>query len=127
MVIIKKFEPTHFDKLILLIKSEGKEWQDYFLKERVQLFFDSCMKSITYLMFKDDDVIGYIRSLEDFNYAVYICDLLVSKDHRGHGYGEKLISHIKSLYPTFDLYVMSDVDPYYEKLHYDKVGSIFKI
>jgi len=127
MTKIVKFEPKYFDKLIELITSEGDEWQDYFLKDKVEFFLDSCNKSITYLLTDGKDVIGYIRSLEDFNYAIYICDLLVHKNHRGKEYGHKLMSHAKSLYPNFDLYVMSDVDPYYEKLHYEKVGSIFKL
>ncbi|MDX9691693.1 MAG: GNAT family N-acetyltransferase [Acholeplasmataceae bacterium] len=127
MTQIIKFDASHFDKLMDLIKSEGEEWQDYFLSGKEQLYLDSCQKSITYLLFKDDEVVGFIRSLEDYNYAIYICDLLVHKNHRGHAYGKKLISYVKALYPHFDCYVMSDVDPYYEKLNYEKVGSIFKI
>jgi GNAT superfamily N-acetyltransferase len=82
---------------------------------------------MTYLLFKDAELVAYIRAIEDMGYAIYICDLLVDQHHRGHGFGKMLIEHVKSLYPMYEIYVMSDVDPYYIKQGYKKIGSIFEI
>jgi hypothetical protein len=45
--------------------------------------------------------------------GVYIFDLLVKKSYRGQ--------------QNQPVYVMSDVDPYYEKLGYRREGSIFEV
>lgn len=59
--------------------------------------------------------------------VVHVCDLLVDKSHRGHHYGRLMMEHIKNLYHDLEVYVMSDVDSYYEKEKYQKIGSIFEI
>ena len=127
MVHIKPYRKYHDQILIELIKKEGIEWKDYTDPDRKDLYLLNCEKSLTFLLFEDDQLIGYIRALEDFGYAIYICDLLVNQAYRGHGYGKKLILHLKNLYPKHEVYVMSDVDPYYIKQGFEHVGSVFKI
>ena len=41
--------------------------------------------------------------------------------------GKKLMERTSSEFPNTDVYVLSDVDPYYTKLGYQKEGSIFKV
>ena len=48
----------------------------------------------------------------------FIVDLLVHKDHRGKEIGRQLMEVLINEYPAYEIYVMSDVDPYYEKLGY---------
>jgi ribosomal protein S18 acetylase RimI-like enzyme len=72
-------------------------------------------------------VCGYARCREDDGFGVYIYDLLVRKTHRGKPIGKALMERVLNDFPNQPIYVMSDVDPYYEKLGYRKVGSIFEI
>ena len=41
--------------------------------------------------------------------------------------GEILMERVFKDYPNQSIYVMSDVDPYYEKLGYRREGSIFEV
>lgn len=110
-----------------LIESEGKDWEEYYKGFGKSKYLDSLKNSITYVMIESDQIIGYIRAIDDHGFDVYICDLLVHKNYRNKHYGSKLISSIKSHFPNRNIYVMSDVDPYYIKQEFKKVGSIFKI
>jgi GNAT superfamily N-acetyltransferase len=54
-------------------------------------------------------------------------DLLVTPNHRGRRIGKLLLDEIGKDYPHLKTYVMSDVDAYYEKQGYCRVGSIFEL
>lgn len=127
MLKIRPYRKRHDQILIELIKKEGDEWKDYTDPDKRDLYILNCEKSITFLLFLDDELIGFVRALEDYGYQIYVCDLLVDQRHRGHGYGKLLMEHLKKKYPNLDIYVMSDVDDYYQKQGYEKIGSIFKI
>ncbi len=51
--------------------------------------------------------------------------LLVDADCRGKSYGRFLMEQACKDFPEQTVYVMSDVDPYYEKQGYQKEGTIF--
>ncbi len=106
-----------------LIESEGEEWNDY-LNPKYRKALDV---SITYVALIGEELCGYSRSLSDSGLFVWVIDLLVSKDRRGHSIGKKLMECILVDFPDIDVFVMSDVDPYYDKLGYKKEGSIFKV
>ncbi|MEQ8358021.1 MAG: GNAT family N-acetyltransferase [Cytophagales bacterium] len=112
-----------YPALIKLIKSEGEEWQDY-LKPVYILAMDN---SISYVATADDTLCGYSRSVYDSGLFIWVIDLLVHKNFRGHAIGKQLMDCILKDFPKCDVYVMSDVDGYYHKLGYDKEGSIFKV
>lgn len=126
MIQLKKYTIDDEKNLISLIKNEGEDWKDYYERKK-DVYIKNCEQSITYVLYEGKKAIGYIRSLLDLGFAVYVCDLLVDKDYRGHGYGKLMMEHIKKLYHDLEVYVMSDVDPYYEKQSYQKIGSIFEI
>ena len=123
-VQIRKYNPvTDYTKLMKVITSEGEEWKDY-LQPSYQRALE---KSTTYIAQIDDEVIGYSRSLNDFDQFVWVIDLLVHKEFRGHSTGRKLMECLALEFPGLDIYVMSDVDDYYRKLGYKQEGSIFKV
>jgi GNAT superfamily N-acetyltransferase len=80
-----------------------------------------------YVCLEEDDLIAYIRCKEDSGFGVYVYDLLVRKDKRGNQVGKSLIEHIKDEFKNQSIYIMSDVDLYYEKCGYVKIGSIFEV
>ena len=84
-------------------------------------------KSITYVAYEDGTLCGYSRSVDDCGLYVYVCDLLVNPEYRGMDIGRRLMECIYADHPNQVVYVMSDVCAYYEKLGYQRAGSIFEV
>jgi len=121
---IQKYNPSKdYEQLLALIQSEGEEWEEY-LDPKYQV---NLAQSITYVAYSDEVLCGYSRSMSDFGYFVWVIDLLVGEPYRGHSIGQQLLECIQLDFPNQEVFVMSDVDAYYEKLGYTKEGSIFKV
>lgn len=116
-----------YENLLGLIESEGKGWESYSSSKTRAKYRIALDESITYVAYEKDVLVGYSRSLDDCGFYIYVCDLLVSKEHRGHAIGKELIECLSSQFPEQTIYVMSDVDEYYKKLDYKKAGSIFEV
>lgn len=78
-----------------------------------------------YVLKEYDQLWGYVRCRDDDGFGTYIYDLLVDRSKRGNDYGRLLMEKVVQAYPEAPVYVMSDVNPYYEKLGYEKEGTIF--
>ena len=121
---IRKYNPAvDYKNLMKLVQSEGEEWKDY-LNPNYRKVLEN---SITYVALIEDELCGYSRSLSDSGLFVWVIDLLVNKNRRGLSIGKKLMECILTDFPDIDVFVMSDVDTYYDKLGYEKEGSIFKV
>lgn len=121
---IRKYNPTlDYKDLMKLVQSEGEEWKDYLNP----IYQKALENSITYVALIGEELCGYSRSLSDSGLYIWVIDLLVSKNRRGLSIGKKLMECILTDLPNIDVFVMSDVDPYYDKLGYKKEGSIFKV
>ena len=121
---IRKYNSTlDYENLMKLIQSEGEEWNDY-LNPIYRKVLDN---SVTYVALIGEELCGYSRSLSDSGLFVWVIDLLVNKNRRSLSIGRKLMECILLDFPDTDVFVMSDVDRYYEKLGYEKEGSIFKV
>ncbi len=121
---IRAYNPDlDYENLMMLIKSEGEEWKDY-LKP---IYRKALENSITYVAVIGEDLCGYSRSLSDAGIFIWVIDLLVNKKRRGLSIGKRLMDCILNDFPDIDVYVMSDVDQYYQKLGYKNEGSIFKV
>lgn len=93
---IVPFKEEHFTAIQELNKKEG--WTQ--LVERNEETFNAWKNSnVAYIVMKDESVAGYIRGLTDGNVTVYICEMLISKNHRGKGAGGKLLKFVHSQYP----------------------------
>ncbi len=110
-----------------LIIEEGAEWSDYHSLEGRDKYIKAIESSIVYIALENEMICGYIRCREDDGFGVYIYDLLVRKSFRGQDLGKLIIDKLCQDYPNQPIYVMSDIDPYYEKLGYQKEGSIFRV
>ncbi len=113
------------DKLMRLIEEEG--WECYTEESASEKYKKNLEKNITYVAYEGDVLCGYSRSIEDYGFYIYVCDLLVMKEHRGKNIGRQLMECIYADYPEYVVYVMSDVDPYYKKQGYRREGSIFEV
>jgi ribosomal protein S18 acetylase RimI-like enzyme len=80
-----------------------------------------------FVAYDGDELCGYLRCRDDDGYGVYIYDLLVRKSKRGNNIGRSLMEWVCSTFPNNKVYVMSDVDVYYEKQGYKREGTIFEV
>ncbi len=119
----KEYEALLFDMLV----DEGDDWEDYHGSAGRGKYIKALESSITYIACHENVVCGYARCREDDGLGVYVYDLLVRKTYRGKQIGKSLMERACQDFPDQPVYVMSDVDPYYEKLGYRREGSIFEV
>ena len=123
---IKPYAAQDEAALLNLMENEGVEWEDYYSK-RKDKYKIALEQSIAYVAYEGDVLCGYCRCRNDGGFGIYICDLLVDKKHRGKQFGRSLMTRVCTDFPDDTVYVMSDVDPYYEKQGYRREGSIFEV
>lgn len=75
-----------------------------------------------------DQVVGFVRTMSDGAFAVYIADILVLPDHQGQGIGRSLLAGVLDHYPleTFHHQVLiaeRDADGFYRRMGMSAVGS----
>lgn len=126
MEIRRYNEEIDYNNIVILFKSE-KDWSCFLDDSAIAKHKKSLNESITYVAYVDDELVGYSRSIEDMELYVYVCELLVNKNFRGRSIGKKLLDRIFVDYPNHEIYVMSDVDPYYKKMGYKIEGSLFRV
>ena len=124
---IRKYNKADEKILFDLLIDEGDEWIDYHGPKGRSQYIKAIESSVTYIACHENIVCGYVRCREDDGFGVYIFDLLVRKSYRGNQFGKRLMDRVCEDFPNQQVYVMSDVDPYYEKLGYTKEGSIFVV
>ncbi|WP_328701170.1 GNAT family N-acetyltransferase [Aquibacillus kalidii] len=61
---------------------------------------------------------GYIRGFTDSRISLFICELLIAKNHRGLGLGKELLCYVHNLYPStrLELLANSSSRSFYEAL-----------
>jgi len=124
-LVVRRYEPKDESVLFALIEREGDEWKDYWQGQGRIKYLKAVANSITYILYESEELCGYARCRDDDGYGVYVYDLLVDKSYRGKEYGRLLMEQVCRDFPDDTVYVMSDVDPYYTKLGYQKEGTIF--
>ena len=122
---IKKFSKSDESLLFDLLVDEGDDWSGYHGIAGRKKYIKALESSTTYVAYLDNLVCGYIRCREDDGFGVYVYDLLVRKSYRGNQIGKSLMERVSQDFKDQPVYVMSDVDTYYEKLGYRREGSIF--
>ncbi len=123
---IRKYNKTADESNLMNMIAAEEGW-DYASEALAEKYKTALVTSVTYVAYDKDVLCGYSRSLDDFGVYIYVCDLLVKPAYRGKDIGKKLMECIYSDYPKQTVYVMSDVDGYYEKVHYKRIGSIFEV
>lgn len=126
-MIIKRYSNTDKSQLFDMLREEGDDWSCYHGEKGYAKYLKALESSITYVAYDDNILCGYARCREDDGFGVYVCDLLVRKPYRGNQFGKLLLEQVCKDFSEQTVYVMSDVDPYYEKLGYRREGSIFEV
>ena len=123
---IRKYNKDKDESQLMKMIGNEKDW-DYangLLAEKYKLALE---KSVTYVAYHDSELCGFSRSIDDCGLYIYVCDLLVKPAFRGQNTGRKLMECIYNDYPDGVVYVMSDVDRYYENIGYKRIGSVFEV
>ncbi len=113
--------------LFEMMKQEEEEWICYYGDAAAENYRRALDNSIVYVAYEGGLLCGYARIRNDDGFGIYVYDLLVNKEYRGRRTGRKLIERVCRDYPEDIVYIMSDVDGYYEKQGYRKEGSIFEV
>lgn len=125
-MLIRKYNKSQ-DESELLKMIEAEEGWEYNNKDQVDRYTKALETGITYVAYNHTELCGYSRSFDDAGLHVFVLDLLVKPSQRGQGIGQKLMEVIHKDYPNREVFVLSDVDVYYEKLGYKNEGSIFNV
>jgi ribosomal protein S18 acetylase RimI-like enzyme len=125
-MLLRKYD-KFCDEIELMKMIQAEDGWDYADENMSDKYKRALESSITHVAYQDDVLCGYSRSLDDCGFYIYVCDLLVKPGYRGMGIGRKLMECLYKDYPNQDIYVMSDVDGYYEKVDYNRIGSIYEV
>lgn len=125
MNTIFRYDKKHETELISLLKAEP-DWTSFTEEESIGEFQNALLGSETYICKSSGDVCGYLRAIVD-SFGIYVSELYVALHHRQHGHGKALLRELKRAHPEQDVYVLSDEDPYYEKLGCKRVGSVLQL
>ncbi|MDU5333483.1 GNAT family N-acetyltransferase [Enterococcus sp.] len=121
---IRPYQKGDTEELFAMMEKEA-DWNEYCNEKNKENYLRAIQTSITYLLFEEEKICGYARCREDDGFGVYVYDLLIDHNCRGKNYGRYLMEQACKDFPEQTVYVMSDVDPYYEKQGYQKEGTIF--
>ena len=115
--MIRPYREGDFPAIHALNKQE--QWNNLVAKEldTKQAWTNSTVAVVAEM---DGQVIGCLRGLTDGFISLYICEVLVSENHRKSGVGKKLMRHVHSLYPKtrMELLASSTSRSFYEAQGY---------
>ena len=120
---IRLYSEADEDNLFAMIKAEGTDWEDY----HGEKYKKALANSVVFVAYDKDELCGFVRCKNDDGFGVYIYDLLVAPKRRGQSLGRALMEKVCTEFPGETVYVMSDIDEYYSKLGYRRIGSIFEV
>lgn len=123
---IIRYERKHEDAVIAAIK-EDPNWDMFTNAGAIDNYRKRLQESITYVCYEGGMFSGYLRALLDNGVALYISELFVVPEMRNRKIGRALITKAGTDFRNIAVYALSDEDAYYEKLGYEKIGSVFKI
>ncbi|OPZ62980.1 MAG: Acetyltransferase (GNAT) family protein [Firmicutes bacterium ADurb.Bin506] len=126
-MVVRRYSRADEELLFDMLKDEGDDWLEYHGAEGRERYERALESSVTYVVFDGSILCGYARCREDDGFGVYVYDLLVRRSYRGRQLGRMLMERVAADFADQTTYVMSDVDPYYEQLGYQRVGSIFEV
>lgn len=123
---IYRYNREHENDLLSAIR-EDPNWDMFTNDAAAEKYRNRLLESITYVAYEGKIFSGYLRALLDDGFAIYISELFVVPEMRSRKIGRTLISRLKSDFGNLTVYALSDEDIYYEKLGYNKAGSVFEI
>ena len=104
----------------------GNKWSHARDPERLRTAVERA--DLALVAVQDDQVVGFVRTMSDGAFAVYIADILVLPDHQGQGIGRSLLAGVLDHYPleAFHHQVLiaeRDADGFYRRMGMSAVGA----
>ncbi|WP_077329488.1 GNAT family N-acetyltransferase [Virgibacillus siamensis] len=114
---VRKYRETDFETIQHLNAVEG--WNNL-VEKKMDTMRAWNNSNIAYLVLDGDQIIGYIRGMTDTAVTLFICEVIIEKEYRGQGIGQKLLAFIHSLYPStrMELLAASSSQSFYKQLDY---------
>jgi ribosomal protein S18 acetylase RimI-like enzyme len=91
---------------------------DGVLKQRKRFFMDAYRRATTHLLYLDDDLIGFVTVRRDG----YVLFLAVAPEHRGDGFGRRLIAEVADDHHTITCHARATNEAalaFYESLGFE--------
>ena len=123
---ILRYKIEHEEAILSAIK-EDPHWDIFTNDSAIDNYRRSLSTSVTYVCYDNGDFCGYLRALLDDEFAIYISELYVTPKWRNRMIGRSLLARVKMDFHRLTVFALSDEDAYYEKLGYNKIGSVFEI
>jgi GNAT superfamily N-acetyltransferase len=123
---IFRYTREHEDAVISAIK-ENPEWDMFTNEDAIDNYKKRLCDSITYVCYENGAFGGYLRALLDDGFAIYVSEIFVVPERRNRTIGRTLIAKVRRDFRRLAVYVLSDEDAYYEKLGYERVGSVYEV
>ncbi len=104
----------------------GNKWSHARAPERLRIAVERA--DLALVAVQDDEVVGFVRTMSDGAFAVYIADILVLPEHQGQGIGRNLLAAVLDHYPleTFHHQVLiaeRDAEGFYRRMGMTAVGA----
>ena len=123
---IFRYKREHEDAVISAIK-EDPGWAMFTNEKAIDNYKKRLRESITYVCYENGAFGGYLRALMDDGFAIYVSEIFVVPERRNRTIGRTLIAKVKEDFRNLTVYALSDEDAYYEKLGYERIGSVYEI
>ena len=121
----RRYTPADEPGLYDLIRSEGNEWRGYW--SRWTAYVQALDRCVVFVAVERRRSLRLCRCIEDPGFGLHVIDLLVAQPRRGQRVGRLLLETAAGQFSRVPTYVRSDVDPYYAKQGYRRVGSLFQV
>ena len=125
MKIVEKLNQKQIEQLHSLYK------QEWWCKDRTLSQTQKVVQNSLIIAIIDDseNLIAFSRVLSDFIFKAIIFDIIVAKEYRGKGLGDRLIDAI--LYhpklkdvKSFELYCLDEMKPFYTKYGFRNIDGL---
>ena len=123
---ISEYKPENEHDVLAAIVKEP-DWTMFTNEAAIDAYRQSLKRDIVYVCYSGKDFCGYVRSILDDGFAVYISELYVVPQWRSRKVGQSLIERVAFDFSNVTVYALSDEDAYYLGKGYKKIGSVFEI
>ena len=111
---IVEYASRHESGLLTLLSAEP-DWYEFTRASAVEHFKSALAQSETLVCEIEGEVCAYLRAINDA-FGVYVSELYVAPEFRNQGHARALLCALKERFAGNRVYVLSDEDPYYERL-----------
>jgi GNAT superfamily N-acetyltransferase len=86
-------DPNDVDPYFVIKEIQNSHWGG---KRSEKAILDSLKNSLCYSLFVSGKQVAFSRVVSDYSTFAYLCDVVVTSDHRGKGYSKKLLEVVFS-------------------------------